>query len=127
MGASSILSKKISATTAAKEGKGGQCAKDAAPGVEEDVCDTATQGCNSNGHGEWARNIEDQFQHMNILQGFGWVHCRPKRLKGIGNVRVKTIGHMRLPAALWSVNSTKILLGFLESHEQCGNHPLFFV
>ena len=88
------------------------------------MCDTATQGCNSNGHGEWARNIEDQFQHMNILQGFGWVHRRPKRLKGIGNVRVEIIGHMRLPVALLSVNSTKILLGFLESHEQRGNHSL---
>ena len=61
---------------------------------------------------------------MNILQGFGWAHRRPKSFEGIGNGRVETMGKRMPPTALWLLDSGNILLGFLESHEQRANHPL---
>ena len=85
------------------------------------------EGCNSNCHGEgWAHSTEQKLakHHSQISDAFTWLHRREREFKGIGNAKVKTTGKRRLCTALKMSNSGLILPGFLESHEEPGDHPL---
>merc|ERR1711873_365690 len=82
-------------------------------------------GCNSNCHSEvWAENARRKLQGFNVTPKLEWAHRRAKKFSGIGGSEIRTKGKRRIPTAFKLANSGKILPGFLESHEQAGNHPL---
>ena len=87
------------------------------------------EGCNSNCHGSgWAENAEAKlatFREARSLDcGFEWIHRCVRNFNGIGDAKVQTLGKRKMPTAFMLTNSKKILPGFLQSHEQMGNHPL---
>ena len=82
------------------------------------------EGCNSNCHSTgWAENAAAKLKDMPVKQKLDWMHKRQKTYSGIGDAKVRTYGKRRLPTCI-KLESGLLMPGFLESHEQDGNHPL---
>ena len=84
------------------------------------------EGCNSNCHGEtWAADVEKKLPYLSYgRKTMEWIHHREKLFKGIGSATVQTFGKRAVPICFKLSKSGLLLPGYIESHEQLGEHPL---